>query len=162
MPERISDCFSEDYATARRRFLDTAGAMEADLHELPLTARAPDNGPLSIDIAWFGSSAPARAVIHSCGLHGVEGFAGSAIQLAIMNRDIQIPSDGAIIFVHALNTYGMAWLRRFNENNVDLNRNFGVTEGGRPITSKAYRRLNAFLNPTHGWWGQYPFTPRSA
>jgi len=29
-----------------------------------------------------------------------------------------------IIMVHAVNPYGMAWLRKFNENNVDLNRNF--------------------------------------
>jgi hypothetical protein len=28
------------------------------------------------------------------------------------------------VFVHVVNPYGMAWHRRWNENNVDLNRNF--------------------------------------
>jgi hypothetical protein len=30
-----------------------------------------------------------------------------------------MPADAAIVLVHILNPYGMAWLRRFNENNVD-------------------------------------------
>src|SRR3989442_7548534 len=40
----------------------------------------------------------------------------------------------------------MAWLRRFNEHNVDLNRNFvdsAKYEGAPP----AYAKLNSFLNP---------------
>ena len=41
----------------------------------------------------------------------------------------------------------MAWLRRFNENNVDLNRNFlppGVPYEGAP---PGYDQLDSFLNP---------------
>ena len=142
-----SGYFSEDYATARRRFLEAATALGAALYELRPRARAPDGNPLSIDIAWFGAPFPARALVHSSGLHGVEGFAGSAIQLALMERSIDTPLDGAVLLVHALNPYGMAWLRRFNENNVDLNRNFGVDGTEPPETSAAYRRLNGLLNP---------------
>jgi Protein of unknown function (DUF2817) len=48
-----------------------------------------------------------------------EGFAGSAIQLQML-KDLPImPKDAALIVVHALNPYGMAHLRRVNENNVD-------------------------------------------
>jgi len=42
----------------------------------------------------------------------------------------------------------MAWLRRFNENNVDLNRNFLAPHekfSGSPV---GYRKLDGFLNPT--------------
>ena len=35
-----------------------------------------------------------------------------------------MPEDVAIVLVHALNPFGFAWRRRWNENNVDLNRNF--------------------------------------
>src|SRR6185295_5475632 len=51
-----------------------------------------------------------------------------------------------VILVHILNPYGMAWLRRCNENNVDLNRNFlnDETYSGAPA---AYAQLNSFLNP---------------
>lgn len=48
--------------------------------------------------------------------------------------------------VHILNPFGMAWLRRVNENKVDLNRNSPGDERytGAP---EAYPRLDAFLNP---------------
>ena len=57
--------------------------------------------------------------MHSSGLHGIEGIAGSAIQLFWLQQSIPLlPKDRAIILVHVLNPYGMAWLRRFNEDNV--------------------------------------------
>ena len=130
--------FSIDYLTARRRFIQTAKDRGASLHSLAFGRRAPDGTPLSIDIAWFGAPSPKRAVIHSSGLHGVEGFAGSAIQLALMDYGIHPSPDSAVVFVHVLNPYGMAWLRRVNENNVDLNRNFLVFEGKVPPPSKTY------------------------
>lgn len=142
-----SEYFSEDYSTARRRFLTKGYALRADLSQLQLGLTAPDNSPLSIDVAWIGTTSPARVLIHSSGLHGIEGFAGSAIQLALMDQCSSLPSDGAVLLVHTLNPFGMAWLRRFNENNVDLNRNFHTPGAGRPTTSEAYRRLGTFLNP---------------
>jgi hypothetical protein len=139
--------FSKDYGTARRRFLAAANAVQASIHTLPLTSRTPDDQPLSIDIAWLGTSTPERALIHSSGLHGVEGFAGSAIQLALLDQSPAIPSDSAILLVHTLNPYGMAWLRRVNESNVDLNRNFMTSEKQRTAASPLYRKLDPFLNP---------------
>jgi hypothetical protein len=146
---RMNYChyFSEDYLTARRRFLEAADAVQASIHTLPLASPALDSQQLSIDIAWLGSSDPSRALIHSSGLHGVEGFAGSAIQLALLEHRPSIPPDGAILLVHALNPYGMAWLRRANENNVDLNRNFVTSDEQRTGASVLYRKLDCFLNP---------------
>lgn len=141
------DYFSGDYITARHRFLDAANAVKASIHTLPLTSLNSDNQQLSIDIAWLGSSDPTRVLIHSSGLHGVEGFAGSAIQLALLEQSRSIPSDGAILVVHALNPYGMAWLRRVNENNVDLNRNFIASDDKRTGSPALYGKLDRFLNP---------------
>ena len=87
-------------------------------------------------------------LLHSSGLHGVEAFAGSAIQLQLLEHLPVIAEETAIVFVHVLNPYGMAWLRRFNENNVDLNRNFlgkGEKYAGRP---DGYDALYDFLNPS--------------
>lgn len=44
-----------------------------------------------------------------------------------------------------MNPYGFAHLRRFNEDNVDLNRSF--LDGPRPVAPAAYRYVSAFLNP---------------
>jgi len=49
--------------------------------------------------------------------------------------------------VHVLNPYGMAWLRRTNENNVDLNRNFLKRNEAWSGAPDLYLRLDTFLNP---------------
>jgi hypothetical protein len=60
------------------------------------------------------------------GTHGVEGFAGSAVQTGLMREGIasNLKEDSSILMIHAINPYGFAQLRRVNEDNVDLNRNF--------------------------------------
>ncbi|MGA7799847.1 MAG: DUF2817 domain-containing protein [Gammaproteobacteria bacterium] len=141
--------FSVDYATARQRF--RAAALQANvdaLDALSLDDRASDGAPLSIDIAWFGPRRPRRVLLHSCGLHGVEGFAGSAIQHTLLGHPPVRPNDGAVVFVHGLNPYGMDRLRRVNEHNVDLNRNC-LTDGSayRGVPDD-YRLVEPLLNPT--------------
>ena len=143
----LAKFFSDNYSMARKRFRNGAKTCGAKLFELQLDARSPNGMPLSIDIAVLGSRNPRRAVLHSSGLHGVEGYAGSAIQCALLERRMMPPPDGSFILVHALNPYGMAWLRRFNENNVDLNRNFMTHDADRSGASDGYRRLESLLNP---------------
>jgi hypothetical protein len=141
--------FSRDYSVARERFRESAANAGAHLDTLSLMAKRPEAEGLSIDIAWLGARYPRRALIHSSGLHGIEGFAGSAIQLQILNDPPPLQPDSAIVIVHILNPYGMASLRRVNENNVDLNRNFrldGNYQGAPPM----YVRLYSFLNPSSG------------
>lgn len=58
----------------------------------------------------------------SGGVHGVEGFAGSAIQIAWL-ESFAGEKHPTIVLVHAVNPYGMANGRRFDQSNVDLNRN---------------------------------------
>ena len=144
---KTSEYFSPDYSTARNRFRTAVEHAGGRLHILELDAEGPDGGDLTIDIAWFGAQTPRRVLVHTSGLHGVEGFAGSAIQLQFLEEMPTILEGDAIALVHILNPYGMAWLRRFNENSVDLNRNF--LADGEPYegTPEAYPRLDSFLNP---------------
>ncbi len=139
--------FSPDYSAARSRFRQMVAERSGRLVILELDARGPGNEILSIDIGWFGTEMPRRVLLHSSGLHGVEGFAGSAIQLQLLEILPFLPADFALILVHILNPYGMAWLRRVNEENVDLNRNFlgpGEKFEGAP---DVYIKLNSLLNP---------------
>ena len=140
--------FSPDYVTARTRFRGAVEQAGGKLTALELAAKGPKGEDLTIDIAWFGAEKPKRAFVHSSGLHGVEAFAGSAVQLQWLSEGIPaLPEDSALVLIHVLNPYGMAWLRRFNENSVDLNRNSlvaGETYEGAP---KGYAELDGFLNP---------------
>ena len=146
---RPEDCFSPDYATARARFRAAAEKAGAELISLSLAANGPDGSPLTIDIAWCGSRSARRVLLHTSGLHGVEAFAGSAVQVAALIEAHALPVGCALVLVHVLNPYGMAWLRRANENNVDLNRNFlpqGALHGDLQAPT-LYARLDELLNP---------------
>lgn len=148
MDATAKNYFSPDYATARERFRHSAEEAGGRLTSLQLDAEGPHGEELTIDIAWFGAESPRRAAVHSSGLHGVEAFAGSAIQLELLDHGLgAIPEDGAIVLAHVLNPYGMAWLRRYNESNVDLNRNFLGEDEPYEGATELYRQLDSFLNP---------------
>ena len=116
-----------DYAAARADLLARVDAATgpvrhtARLH--PLTG--PDGGPLALDVVWLGPDDATDVVVVVSGTHGVEGHAGSALQRTwLRDLDPARPDGVAVCLVHALNPWGMAWTRRVNEDNVDLNRNF--------------------------------------
>jgi hypothetical protein len=128
--------FSADYEQARARF-------RAVTAHLPHGALDVVDG-LTIDWAWIGDPDARRVAVFTSGLHGVEGFPGSAAQLELLaNAD-----DTPILLVHALNPWGMANLRRVNENNVDLNRNCAPPGSDYGGSESQYATCDAVLNPT--------------
>ena len=140
--------FSPNYTTARAQFRTAVEKAGGRLTALELGAKGPAGEDLTIDIAWFGADKPKRVLVHSSGLHGVEAFAGSAVQLQLLDQGLPaIPEDAALVLVHVVNPYGMAWLRRFNENNVDLNRNFLGPNEDYSGARKGYPEFDSFLNP---------------
>ena len=149
--EELWRYFAPDYVTARQRFLDAAEKADAALTTLPISVRGPSDERLSIDVAYLGPDSPTRLLIHTSGVHGVEGFPGSAVQVRMLERwaagDLQLPEGCGILIAHAINPYGFAWLRRVNEDNADLNRNFlppGEAYVGEP---ERYHELDKLLNP---------------
>jgi hypothetical protein len=119
--------FPPDYAEGRRRFLAAAEARGAALSAHAVPAPGPHGEELAIDVAYLGPEAPARVLAVSSGVHGAEGFAGSAIQRQLLAEQLdglELPRDAGLLLVHAVNPYGFAAVRRVNESNVDLNRNF--------------------------------------
>jgi hypothetical protein len=144
---KAEDYFSPDYDTARGRFRAAATAAGAALHSIALPAQGPRGESLFIDVAWLGAPRPRRVFVHTSGVHGVEAYTGSAAQLALLDSPPAPAPDDAWLLVHVLNPFGMAWLRRANENNVDLNRNFllnGEHWSGAP---DLYSTLDPLLNP---------------
>lgn len=138
--------FSGTYVAARRRFLDAATSLDANIRSYKVQRDGPDS--LSVDVAIVGGD-QRTAVVVSSGLHGVEGFFGSAVQLALLNRLQQAngPDSLRYVLIHAVNPFGFSRLRRVNEDNVDLNRNFLPNQRdfiGAPV---GYDRLDYLLNP---------------
>lgn len=115
------ECFSETYMEARTKFRILAAKAGAQLYKIDIIGEE-----YTTDIAVVEGSQPGL-VVHMSGVHGIEGYAGSAIQLAWLQQqqqDLSKQQDRpTVILIHAVNPYGMAHYRRVNENNVDLNRN---------------------------------------
>ena len=112
-----------DYQGARGAFLDAAHDRGLDVARVDHPLVGPDGGALATDVAVVGPrDAPYRLLVMS-GTHGVEGFAGSLCQTNWLREGVQLPPDVGVVMVHAINPFGFAWIRRVNEDNVDLNRN---------------------------------------
>lgn len=143
--------FCSDYATARNRFCSSALALGCRLEAYSIDQTGPDGEDLTIDVAILGNPQAQKIVVVSSGLHGVEGFFGSAVQCALLEERVVNWNHNqgiALVLLHALNPYGFAWCRRWNEENIDLNRNFllpGEEYKGSPAK---YGDFNAFFNPT--------------
>jgi hypothetical protein len=159
-------CFSPDYHTARERFREAVHRLGISADSHAIAAKGPQGEPLAIDVATAGPPRCRQAVVLSSGLHGVEGFFGSAVQLAWLSTftsAAELSKSVKVVLVHALNPFGFAWLRRWNENNVDLNRNFltdrGFLAGARYRESlRVYDRLYPFLNPASAPSPWEPYT----
>src|SRR5690242_16518930 len=96
---RSASYFSPDYAAARARFREGLEKAGGRLEGLQLDARGPGGENLTIDVGWFGAERPRRVLLHSSGVHGVEAFAGSAIQLQLLDDLPKLPDDAALVLV---------------------------------------------------------------
>lgn len=146
-----SSCFAQSYAAARDLFLAAAEAADLDVesHAHPLLGR--DGETLAMDVVREGPRDAAGLLILSSACHGVEGFCGSGVQVALL-RDpawhrAVADSGVAVLYVHGLNPYGFSWWRRVTQENVDLNRNFH--DFTKPLPSNpAYDEIAALLVPS--------------
>lgn len=133
--------FSRSYEEARAAF---AAAASSHPH-LREHGKLVVTGEHTIDWALTGDPSGDELLVYTSGLHGIEGYAGSAVQRALLALGEARP----VLWLHALNPWGMANFRRVNENNVDLNRNF-LPEGAQYVADDAaYAALDPLLNPKH-------------
>jgi hypothetical protein len=89
-------------------------------------------------------------IILTTGVHGMEGYIGS-VMLDVFFEEIYptLNKDTTGVLVVAnVNPYGMKYKRRYNENNVDLNRNFIIDWDNFDLSSnKDYPEVKEFLQP---------------
>src|SRR5680860_1306544 len=100
------------YATARRRFLGAAERAGAAVTTFPHPASGLEGEELAIDVAQHGDDAAPSVLVIVSATHGVEGYAGSALQSWWLDeRSASATSDRArIVMIHGLNPDGSAWV----------------------------------------------------
>jgi hypothetical protein len=120
--------FSKSYAEARSKFLAAAAAAGAAVQSHPHPLPGRDGEALAMDVARLGATNAGNVLLVTSACHGVEGYCGSGVQVALLaDAALQARAAAAgvaIVLVHALNPYGFSWWRRATHENVDLNRNW--------------------------------------
>ncbi len=138
-----ANAFSSDYLQARSRLVEAA-TTKGWKH------RAMDYGvdDLTIDALWLGPQKAKRVCVVSSALHGVEGYLGSAIQLQFASATPPtLPKGTAVLLLHALNPYGFHNTRRWDIDNIDLNRNFLLDDQAFEGSPELYPSLDGWFNP---------------
>ena len=123
-----ADCFAQTYAEARAKFLAAADAAGLAVHSHPHPLLGHDGEALAMDVVRDGPADAPAVLIVSSACHGVEGFCGSGVQVALLGdaalRQAAHAGGVALLCIHGLNPHGFSWWRRTTQENVDLNRNF--------------------------------------
>lgn len=105
---------------------------------------------LATDVVSVGPASARSLIIVSSGMHGVEGYCGSACQLALLqDRELHARLERqsvSLLLIHAINPHGFSHWRRTNEDNIDLNRSF--IDFSRPLPENPpYAEIHDLLLP---------------
>lgn len=119
--------FPSDYRQARLKLMNLLEKQTNSLEHEAIRHQAlgVSGENLFTDIVWLGRKDAENVLFLISATHGVEGFAGSAIQHDVLQQLVQttLPRQLAVVIIHALNAWGFSYQRRVNEDGVDLNRN---------------------------------------
>ena len=153
-------------------FLDSYDEVRAHLQALTadlgveITSYAIDaQDDLYIDSFYLPSTGEnTNLIILTTGVHGMEGYIG-ATMLDVFFAEVYPTldtTDTGVLVVANVNPYGMKYYRRYNESNVDLNRNFILDWESHDLSSnKEYPKVDTFLGPTgaigNGFWHEVGF-----
>ena len=156
-----SESFYESYDEIRAHLQDLTGELGVDIFSYAID----EADGLYIDSFYLPSKAEkTNLIVLTTGVHGMEGYIG-ATMLDVFFREIYPGLDAAdtgVLVVANVNPYGMKYFRRYNENNVDLNRNFILDWDSFDLASNTeYPKVDTFLGPTgkigNGLWHEVGF-----
>ncbi len=142
--------FGRSYAQARNTFLEAASARGLPVHTHELELPGAQGEALATDVVLDGPADADKMLVVISGVHGVEGYCGSALQtgflLGALDGSLPRPPDVAVLHVHAINPHGFSHGRRVTQENVDLNRNF--VDFDQPLPDNAaYAQVHDHLLP---------------
>ncbi|WDP87043.1 MAG: DUF2817 domain-containing protein [Desulfobacter sp.] len=145
--------FQESWEDCKTAFIQTARAAAEKYPDTQINAlklASPSQPGLTIDYCHIPAQKnPKRLLLLTSGIHGVEGFVGSAVQQMFMDQILDRVNldETGILLIHGINPYGFKNRRRVTENNIDLNRNCSVDKALYESVNKGYTDLTPWLNP---------------
>lgn len=146
------ESFYTDYESVRANLKDRVENLKQDGYEPVFYSHPIDEADgLYIDNIYLPSKEETNnLLVFTTGVHGIEGYIGSVMMDVFFEelyQQIDINNTGVLVIAN-VNPYGMKYLRRYNENNVDLNRNFILDWDAFDLaTNKDYPKVVDFLGP---------------
>ena len=148
-----SDVFFDEYDDVRAHLQDKVDELKADGHDVQLSSYTIDEADgLYIDTIYIpATEEQTNLIVLTTGVHGIEGYIGSVMLDVFWNEiysaEVNKANTGVLVVAN-VNPYGMKYHRRYNENNVDLNRNFILDWNSFDKTvNKDYPKVDSFLGP---------------
>ena len=143
-----ADSFYNSYEEIRMHLQELTAELGVEISSYPIDAE----DDLYIDSFYLPSNGEkTNLIVLTTGVHGMEGYIG-ATMLDVFFAEIYPTLDAentGVLAVANVNPYGMKYFRRYNENNVDLNRNFILDWDSFDLASnKEYPKVDKFLGPT--------------
>ena len=147
-----SEVFFNEYEEVREHIKKSVDVLKEDGKEVEFYSYAIDEeDDLYIDTIYVPSKDEQKnLIVLTTGVHGIEGYIGS-VMLDVFWKEVYPEVDRdttGVLIVANVNPYGMKYHRRYNENNVDLNRNFILDWESFDMTvNKEYPKVESFLGP---------------
>lgn len=161
-----SESFLNSYEDVRANLQKRIATLKKDGVKVKYTEYAIDESDnLFIDNLYIPAQKEQKnLVVLTTGVHGMEGYIGS-VMLDVFFEEIYDgldKEDTGVLVVANVNPYGMKYMRRYNENNVDLNRNFIMDWERFDLSSnKDYPKVQSFLEPVgkigNAFWHEVGF-----
>ena len=147
-----SESFYTTYDEIRENLTKRVDMLRANNVQVEVSEYAVDESDdLYIDNIYLPATTENKnLIILTTGVHGIEGYIGS-VMLDVFFEEIYPTLDTSTTGIQVIanvNPYGMKYMRRYNENNVDLNRNFIIDWDNFDLSSnKDYPDVKEFLQP---------------
>ena len=147
-----SEVFFDEYEDVRTHLMENVEKLKTQGIEPQVYSYPIDEADdLYIDTVYLPSQKEnTNLVVLTTGVHGMEGYIGSVMLDVFFEEnypEIDKENTGVLIVAN-VNPYGMKYHRRYNENNVDLNRNFIIDWESFDLTvNKDYPKVEKFLGP---------------
>ena len=161
-----SESFLNSYEDVRANLQKRIATLKKDGVKVKYTEYAIDESDnLYIDNFYIPALKEQKnLIVLTTGVHGMEGYIGS-VMLDVFFEEIYDglnKDDTGVLVVANVNPYGMKYMRRYNENNVDLNRNFIMDWERFDLSSnKDYPKVQSFLEPVgkigNAFWHEVGF-----
>ncbi len=145
--------FFETYEECRDSFRIAAKELKSKYNSVQLgKIEVESNVDPDLTVDWCyipAQKTPEKLLVLTSGIHGIEGYTGSAIQLAFI-KDVlknELLEKLGILLIHGANPYGFKYHRKVTEYNVDLNRNCANNKEVFGSENSGYQKIVNFLNP---------------